>query len=346
MTTAPRRLKPAYWLAAALTMIVAGLLLVRPASAGNSDNPLANVPFELRLDLAKAYQSPVGSTIMKYVRQAKPNADELMDGLVETLGLDPRTAVSTLVLRGQGINEMDLQLIADLGNSAGKLEGWMLGLPGYESEDLDGETLLHSFFINDNPEHDHHADHEIDQGHDGGDVHRLFVALPERDGKFQLVASFTADETTALAQSVRGGEAILDDADALQGDQIMRLSLADLSKHNLPQGAPGSAVLESIAGLTLTLGSGDNVTANMVMNTATPARARQVTQLLQGLVALTQLAALEQPEMQQLANLLGDVKIAQLNGEATSGGPGVTASFSGSHAEFEKWVDWFAQQAK
>ncbi|MEM1446876.1 MAG: hypothetical protein AAGF84_12530 [Planctomycetota bacterium] len=423
-----RHAKPALVLTTAASMIGAGLMLARPSAAVADDhNPLEEIPFELRVDLAKAYASPVGETLMKYVREVKPNADELMNGLTDTLGLDPRTAVSTLVFRGEGMNQFDIQLIANLGDTTGKLEGWMLGLPGYESFEIDDQTLLHSFLMEEDDfdeddeeefeelemelemeleelqeaveelegeledaqgdereelemeleelteerdeireelgawhedmeedrddffgegreEEDEDFDDEAfdDDDFDDDDIARVFIALPESNGQFTLIATLDGDITTEMAQAVRAGEALLDDSEELKGDQVLRLTLDSLEGHTMPEGAPGSAVLESIAGLSMTLGSGERVSADVFMLTSSPARARQVTQLLQGLVALTQLAALEEPEMQELANLLADVQIEQF---ANSEKPGVSASFSGSHDEFEGWVQWIMDNA-
>ncbi|MEM8783845.1 MAG: hypothetical protein AAGE65_13455 [Planctomycetota bacterium] len=406
-TTLPRRrIKPALLIAAAGSMIGAGLLLARPAAADHHDNPFAEVPFELRVDLAKAYASPLGETVMSYVRQAKPNADELMDGLAETLGMDLRTAVSTVVVRGMiastsspsrhavDMSEYDLQIIADLGETTGKLEGWMLGLPGYDSDELDDQTLLHSFVIEDDSREADHGDevreleieaeelqHEVevitrelraaedeereelavelrdlqrerdlirrelgemledrrDEEEEEEGLFRVFVALPEADGRFTLVAALDDEAVIEMAEAVREGETLLDEDEALRGEEIARLYLDDLSNHNLPRRVPGSALLDSVAGLSLTLGSGRNITAEMVMETSSPARARQVSQLLQGLIALSQLAALEQPDIQELANTLQEIQITQLDDAEE---PGVSARFSGSHAKFEELLGY------
>ncbi|MEM1098979.1 MAG: hypothetical protein AAGH92_09340 [Planctomycetota bacterium] len=418
-----RHVKPTLAITAAASMIGTGLMLARPAAA--DENPFEEIPFELRVDMAKAYASPVGQTIMDYVREAKPNADELMNGLTDTLGLDPRTAVSNLVLRGAGINEYDIQLIADLGETTGKLEGWMLGLPGYESFEIDEQTLLHSFLMEEEYDEDEEEeefeelemelerlqeaveeleeefedaegdereelemelrelkeerdelreelgewfeemededrddffgegreeeeeedfdDEDFDEDeYDEEEVTRVFVAMPESNGQYTLIATLDGDITTEMAQAVLTGETLLDTSEALKGDQVLRLTLDSLEGHTMPHGAPGSAVLESITGLSMTLGSGERISADVFMGTSSPARARQVTQLLQGLVALSQLAALEQPEMQELANLLADVQIQQF---ASNESPGVSASFSGSHEEFEGWIRWIVDNA-
>ena len=55
----------------------------------------------------------------------------------EAIGLDPRTDIGEVVVFGDGFDETDATVVANLGSTTGNLEGWILAAPGYRSEDLD-----------------------------------------------------------------------------------------------------------------------------------------------------------------------------------------------------------------
>jgi len=309
------------------------------------------IPFELELNLAKAYASPLGQMVMGMVRAENPNADEMLDGLSESLGLDPRTDIGSIRVVGEAPAHPApgtvprMTLVAELGDSSGNLSGFMLGLPGYQSQELAGGVLLHSFETQ--PPHPGHGAPGAHGPHAGGDPagheappavapppppappQRIFAAMPTGpDGRVRLIASTQRDDVVSrtLGQGVPQPDTLA--TPRLQGEQILALRVPRLPETVVPAGAPGSAILESVRGLSLAVGSGDDFSIDLAMTTASAARSRQVA------MALGQLAAIENPEMQPLTEMLGSVRISTQNGDE----PGVTASFRGTQAQVEQWI--------
>lgn len=331
-------------LATALMLPLVALLFVStpPARAATSVTDLSPV-WSMRMNFQQAHQSPVGQAIVDELRRIKPNYDELWSGLVDTIGLDPRTDLGRVRVLAEGLDERDAIVLAELGDTTGKLEGWMLTLPGYDSQPLDDDTLLHTFLIDDNPAHQH-APHETETGPDGESKHRIHVALPQApDGRYRIVASHHQGTTRRLAQAmIRGDGDLLGEPLAEHEILAARIHEMPLDHPKLDANQPGSAVLRSITAASMSLtADADAIGFSAEMQTTNPPRARQIAQLLEGLRAMALLGAAGNGPDPFVADLLDRVAVEHAQGTAA-----LSVSVSMPQDRFEAWLRRMASEWK
>ncbi len=197
----------------------------------------------------------------------------------------------------------DVTALVDLGNSRGNLEGWILAAPGYESESIDDNTLLHSF----NTEQ--------------GDV-RLWCALPrsKRDNRYVLVASVEREKTISLAKQV-AAEGLSVSSSQIGDDTLISVRVNDLSAMpiDIDDDEPGSGIVKIIRSIVFNLTtSSDTLTAQCVVESDSTAHAGQIFQLLTGLKAMIQLAAAEDdPDVKKALELANELSVDYAEGEPT-----------------------------
>ena len=328
-------------------LCTAALLLAAPLAAAAPAAP----DYALTVDARRAFASPMGQLIMDRIRVQEPRLDEWMNHLTDTLGLDVRTDVGVMSLASSSDDLSDLSVVADLGESAGKLEGWMLTLPSYNSEDLDPETLLHTFEIEEMGDAAPPDDTLRSVQEDGTAALfperptrsvRVFATLPQtRDGHTCLIASASRDTTLAMTAAARAGEGgpITDAADKLRGDRLLALTVNRLPAQLLADTAdqPGAAAWRAIRGMQLNLTSSERFRADLDLTAASPARGRQLKQLLGGLNGLVQLMATtnDQAGVGEMVSLLSDIDLD----DRTDGTPGVAISLDVPQARIASWID-------
>ncbi len=322
-------------LALLLTCVAAlANLSAQAQSPGDSaDAPL----WEVHLDLRKSVASPLGQRIMAMIEKDNPNDIEEITKLAEAIGIDPRTDIGEIVVYGNGFAETDATIIAQLSQSTGNLEGWILAAPGYRSEDIDNNTLLHSIFrsekVYDEPAYGESARPITAKEQNA----RVWFALPKhsRSGNYVLVGSFDQNRTVELAKQVLAGSAS-PIPNPLQGNTLLSFYANDLSAVpiDIDENAPGSGIVKIIERLGLQVTSGDdNLGVTLDLSASSAGKARQISQLLTGLKALVQLAPQDDPEGQKLSEVLESLVIEHAEGE-----PHVQASLSTSYQLVEEFL--------
>ncbi len=311
-----------------------GALLAAPAfsplAAPSAAADEADAAYGLTFDAAGLFSSPAGRMVVDRIRQCEPGMDACMAGLTDTLGMDVTTDLGVVSLTSDRDDLSDMTLMADLGKSSGKLEGWMLTLPGYDSEDLNDQTLLHGFDVT------------MDCG-DGAQCPtvRVFAAMPQtRDGGYCLVASTKRTQTLAMATDAAAAANPLADANhRLDGGKLIAMSVGRLPAKLLEETAdqPGAAVWKAIQGMQFSIASGERFRADLAVVAATPARGRQLKQLLGGLSAVAQLMASsdDHPAAGEAASILNDLSMT----DRTDGTPGVEIRVDIPQTRLEGWVD-------
>ena len=221
-------------------------------------------------------------------------------------------------------------MMADLGETSGKLEGWMLTLPGYDSEDLDDETLLHHFDVELN-----------ERRRTTAPCARCGKTAPARStpaapsacsprcpktpaGHYCLIASTERAQTLAMAaDAVVARNPLTEAAGRLHDDGLLSLSVGRLPARLLADTAdqPGAAAWRSVSGMRLDLTSGERFRADLEVGATTAARGRQMKQLLGGLSAVMQMMASGDgsPEAAEAAGILSDLSLT----DRADGGPGL-----------------------
>lgn len=315
--------RPRPWSAA-----LCGLTLAVATPAALAEDYLApNATWQIAAHVARTAASPLGRALLDRVAVQIDHFEEMRFGLTDSLGMDPIEDIGHVVMSGNyesarhgGVPHV--ALAAEMLAGRGNLEGWMLGLPGYESEDLDDQTLLHSFTM-----HDQQQEADGGEGHASPRrVHRLFVALPETpEGDVLLVAGVVRDDAVRLTRAAQAGELSLRRS-ALRGDRLATLSVRQLQRIPTNDREPGSAVLRSLEAARATLRSGDALSLTLDLTAQSPARARQVAQMVQGLLAFTQVLAANDPRAQPLVDLALQIDV-DVDEEI------VTARFEGDHEQ-------------
>jgi len=293
-------------------------------------------PWSVRMHFRKAHESMIGRAIVSELRRLRPDYDQRWRGLVETIGLDPREDLERVRLMAGGFESQDLILVAELGETTGTLEGWLLTLPGYDSEPLDDETMLHTFLIEDQSAGDENADPPPDEA-----KRRVWLALPRAaDGSYRIVASY--DEKTTRRLSTRARK----HADALLGSSLDESELLAAEVRELPaelramdSRRPGSAVLRSIEAASISLSADERARLSVGMEAPDAPRARQLAQLLQGLAAMFQFqGAQADGEARAWRRVMERVRIEHTPGEKT-----LAVNLTMSQRDLESWLRAMAQ---
>ena len=329
-------MKPFRMKAALPSLALTAAALTAPVVTADLPTP-EDAAWSLRFDAERLFDSPLGVTLLDAARDQEPRIDEWLVQAEETVGLDLREDIGHAVVYGGWDFARGITVAADLTAGPGKLEGWMLALPGYQSEDLDDETLLHSFIVEEaavaTP-----ADADGVGALDRPAGRRVYIALPsEPDGSTRLVAAFDRGDASGMAAAARAGD--LPDVD-LADDRIAALRVSDLPRNQVPANAPGSAIVDSIAGGELTLGSGERIALDLSLDATSAARARQLGQLLTGMQGMLGFVAVEQPELAEIARTLQQTSIVTDENNRS-----VSAALSVSQADFERLLGHLVQNA-
>jgi len=293
----------------ALTLACVVALAAPPVQAQSTSSSTEKSPlWEVHIDLQKSFASPLGQWVLAMIEKENFKDTQDIAKFAEAIGLDPRTDIGEVVLFGDGFEETDATLIAHLGQSTGNLEGWILAAPGYQSKDLDNNTLLHSLVAEDQDA-------------------RIWFALPKhpQSGNYVLVGSFDESRTVELTRNVLTGNPSYI-PNPLQGDTLLSFFVNDLSSVPLEidENDPGSGIIKIIERFNLIVTSDEsNLSVALDLSASSAGKARQISQLLTGLKALIQLAPQNAPEAQKLATLLESLVIEQSEGQ-----PNVKASLS------------------
>ncbi len=299
-----------------LLLACVAALAISPVHAQSNSAVGGAAPiWEVHLQLQKSFASPLGQKAMAMLESEKPEEYQKFLKFAEAIGLDPRTDIGEVVVFGDGFTENDATVIANLGQSTGNLEGWILAAPGYRSEDLDSNTLLHSMNVE-----------EKDA--------RAWFALPKHaSGNFVLVGSLNQSRTVDLARQVLAGNPS-PVPNPLSGNALMSFVVNDLSAvpMEIDEDDPGAAIVRIIDRLALNVASdADNLNVALDLTTSSAGKARQISQLLTGLKALVQLAPMDEPEARKVAQVLDTMVVTHTEGQLS-----VQASLSTSYRLLEE----------
>jgi len=311
MNTATRLLTP--------LLVIALVASFIPANCFAAEVSPSDSQWEHRFNLKEGYASPIGQRLKEHVLRKAPEKLSAIDDFIKALGFNPLTNVGEVVLFGDGYDETAGNIVAHLGSSRGNLEGWMLAAPGYQSEQLSNDTLLHSFVIEKGRFARRTALGTVSVEREVDEPLRIWCALPQsKDGSYILVASFDRDKSLRMIdRAVDSG--IEGFGDSLSGDRIYSLRVKDFSSIPImfDEQKPGAAALKTIDSLTFHAASeAEKFTAECEITAIDSARARQLHQLLTGLKAMAQLAANSNgPDSQRAAEMARNVEINYNEGE-------------------------------
>ena len=290
-----------------LLMLVLILTALPAIAQTTATAPTTDAAWQLHINVKGLFASPLGDMINKVIAENTDKGKEKeldVKALIDALGFDPRTAIGEVVIYGNDFEKTSATVIANLGPNRGNIEGWLLAAPGYQSEDLDENTIVHSFV----------AEKE--------DIPRMWCAMPKTSGNqnYVFVGSFNRETTVALAKELQtAGTAEL--AGQLTGEKFLSISVNDLSKApiEIDQDAPGSGLIKTIQSLALSAASAqDKLSVDANITADTPARAQQINQLIVGMKAMVQLAVPDNDEeAKKLAEMLNHLSVSHAEGETS-----------------------------
>ena len=322
---------------AGILMLVVGPILAHTSASAQSTVTTPPL-WEIHVDLARAYASPLGSLLMQKILNEEPKAADLIDEFVNAIGLDPRTDVHEVAIHGNSFEPNDVTIVANLGETAGNLEGWILAAPGYQVEDLDDDTLLHSFVVE--PKKRGIDDSQLKWKPKIELERRIWCALPKASdsNRHVLVASFDRDQSVTIAKAIRSGDSA-SQAPQIDGDSFLAIAVRDLSSAPLKidQRTPGAGVLQVIQSFVVNIASNpDELTTTVQLSADSPAKARQLNQLINGLRAMVQIAAglEDSDEAKVVAALIKPLTVSYNEGDTQ-----LEMSLATKYSDIEKLID-------
>ena len=290
-------------------LFVLSLILTLPVAKAQVEATVSadKAVWQVQVNVNKLFASPVGALINEIIEK-EADKEVKIEALVEAVGFDPRTSVQEIVIFGDSFEPTSASAIANLGESRGNIEGWLLAAPGYQSEEVEG-TIVHSIEVDDK------------------EIPRLWCAIPDGQSKnYVLVAGFNADRVRALVDQVKN-DSTDSIAKPLADNSFLTLSVSDLSKApiEIDEDEPGSAIIKTIQSVVLNVGMEGNLfNSNCQITTDSAARAEQLNQLIVGMKAMVQLAMPQkEPETKELMKCVNN-----LTAEYTKGSNIVETNFA------------------
>ncbi|BAM04053.1 hypothetical protein [Phycisphaera mikurensis] len=302
----------------ALPLLAAlALPAVTSAAAEGAADPVEPV-WTVGLNMRRAMASPLASSLRLGMAA---NGDEAqIDELNETLGLDLAEDVGSIVLFGDDFESGVFSMVAELGESAGNLEGMMLAMPGYRSDELPGGGLLHHFTVNEGA---------------GADEMPVWAAVPETAEGYRFVASTDEQNLRRLA-----GEASFEKRLApgrLDGDRILSARIAKVPEDAVPEDTFGAAAIKSITSFQMDVTSGESLALDINLQTPDPTRAKQLQQFLQSMAGMGQMMLGSQPDSAEIAAMLAGIAI-QPQPPAEDGSTVVNVNLGVEQDVVDRWM--------
>lgn len=279
--------------------------------------------WQVNLHVERLFASPLGTMINEVIKKEAPQGEANINSFIEALGMDPRTAIQEVVLFGNGFDPSSLHAaVANIGSTRGNIEGWLLAAPGYQSETIDDNTILHSFVM---------------EKH--GPQARLWCAIPFSKTSNSNIVVAATDRDTAVALAKEAAEqGIGNFSKRLSGDTLLSVTINDLARApiEIDENDPGSGIIKTLQSVSVNATNDNNqqLVVATKLTTDSPARAQQLQQLLVGMKAMMQLAIPEKkPESKELTQMLNNVNIEYEQGSKT-----LSTKFAMGYSELEKLV--------
>ncbi len=286
----------AVWLAS--VVLALGGLNAAIAREGQEFRVPADTKFVLRLDVEAFRQTTFGERLLELVRRkaveklskrAKGGESDLLHKVNEMLGFDPFEEIQGITIAASDYKRPEKSLVAmiQLRASTGNLEGLLLGLPGYSTEE--------------------HGKHQI------------HAATPDKHQTiFGSIYTDKSDQKTVILATRREAVVgLLDQLDDRAGDQgdyqtvavdaedsgILYLRILQLPAEMLDEGPPAN-VAKIVDGVTLRVGDAEgDLKVQMSLTAKTEGQADQLRQMAQGFIAMLDLAQTADPEDDDLRKI-------------------------------------------
>jgi hypothetical protein len=273
-----------------IALLAAASGAARPAPAQSLTVGLPDdVKFVVRVDLPAIRDSEVAGKMFADAKAKllekvaeKHNAPEMSaDKIIEVLGFDPFEEIQSIVLAGSNFESPERGLVGgvQLRKTSGNLEGLMLALPGYKSEEYDG-TQIHSA----TPEEGHTIYGAI---HTGGDGTRTVFVAAQREAIERMLDSANGNGGGGNGKSATLGDASPGDG----GRALVELNVFELPAELQDEEGPPANLAKIVKSIKARIAESDGK-VHVVATVATEAekQAEQLEQMVKGLKAMLDLA--------------------------------------------------------
>ena len=268
-----------------------------PASAQSTSIVPDDAAWVMRMQPSVLASSEFGEVILEAFEEEEPEKLEFVEGVSDALGIDLLEGLGEVTLFGKGFLRSHTQIAVDLGEQPGNLEGLLIAVPGYQSTEYRGQMLIHSI-----PSDDAKAVDPL--------AERLYIAIVQHpaDNRWVALAAHLEPNLKAMASAVLDDQRPL--ASAPLGEGVV-FHAAVLKNHGamLGENSEHNHIAQMIDRLDLTGQVYEDVTLSLKVSVVSALRARQVSQLLQGLIAGVQIAGINDPAAERLGMLLQDATV-------------------------------------
>lgn len=289
-----------------LLALVAGLF--GPTHLMAEDDVQLNIPessrFVVHVDVKAFRATKIGGKLFEMAKAAAleeiDSADQAdFDKIKESIGFDPFTELDAITIVGSDFEhpEESLKVVLQLRETTGNLEGLMLALPEYESSEY-GKHEIHSAAPDENE--------------------KVFAAIHTGKGGIKNVVA---------ARNMSDVKALLDMLDGKSGMKLVKLSrknpdflhveVLELPLEAIGEG-PQANIAKMVQGVSVKLGDADgDVRLSVVLTAKKEKQAKQIRQLIQGLIAMAQLIDDDDADLKKAQALLSDLEVNRKGNEVT-----------------------------
>ncbi len=235
----------------------------------------ADAKFVVQVDLDTFRHTQLGKRLLSLTQQMAAEeiggeGKEIMQKVEESLGFNPLEEMQTLTVIGSDFEnpEEHLQLMLQLGETTGNLEGMMLALPGYESEEYHDITI--------------HSAHDDDKRafaaiHTGDDGNKRIVASTQRSHVIEMLDGLNGSRRGGKRRSVSW---------VVPEGTFLQVQILEFPSEILDEDPPGN-VIKMLRDVALTVGEdGDDYVAELTLTTSDEKRAEQIQQMVTGFKAM------------------------------------------------------------
>jgi hypothetical protein len=274
--------------------------------------------FVVNVDLQALQATQVGGKLMNFVREniaeefhksgqkankshngkddREPTGQVAFDKVREALGMNPLEEVRGLVISAADFEHPEKSMLVQLmlGKNKGNIEGLLVSLPGYESEEV-GDLTIHSA----KPDDSTRVYGCLVKGADGN--HACYIASKRE----QILELGLRNRSTSNMKSID----IQQDRKTFLTLQVTQMPTVEFGE------GPQTNIAKLISGLVVTLSEdSDNLELRSTLEAGSKKKAEQLKQALQGFIAVAELFAgfdEEEEDLQKIVSGLKQIRVAQ-----------------------------------
>jgi hypothetical protein len=278
--------------------LLSGMALT-PILATTADADKTDAKFVVQVDLQSFRATRLGSKILESVQamvSQEMKGGDVEQKVEEALGFDPLEEIQSITIRGSSFEspEEGLEIMVQLDETTGNLEGLMLALPGYEEEEVDGHTV-YSF--------------------GEGDMRGVATIRESKRGKKAVLAATSRPRLMGLL-----GDSNSWSSNDVKKGEFLQVKILELPEEVYDQ-EQAANVAKMLTSILVNVGQvGDEIQLSCTLTAQKEKQAEQIQQLAQGAKAFVSLFEEEignEKEAEVILSLLNAVEVDRNGHEVT-----------------------------